>query len=126
MLSDDTLLEFIQEGYLLLNQFSQNLQLLMDNPSNSDAIGDAFRALHTIKGNSGFAGLSGTYYLFQYFTDYFRPVYDKKLDLSEKMLENFQKFPNIIKNILDNLNDGKNLKKDDAILIINQLGLGLE
>lgn len=123
MISEDTLLEFLQEGNQLNTNFIENLNLLSIDPSNEEAIGNAFRALHTLKGNSGFAGLSGTYFLFQHFTDFIRPVFDKKLKLTNDILAKLNQMVPIIKDILLNLNEGKNLKKDEATSILVDLGM---
>lgn len=54
----DILKEFIVETQENLDQFDKDLLSLEDNPGDTERIASLFRAIHTVKGNSGLFGFS--------------------------------------------------------------------
>src|SRR5256885_6683373 len=50
--------DFIVESAENLDQLERDLILLESNPTSKETLGSIFRAIHTIKGASGFMGLS--------------------------------------------------------------------
>lgn len=48
---------FLLESYENLDQLEQDLVQLETNPRDAELINSVFRAIHTVKGNSGFLGL---------------------------------------------------------------------
>ena len=55
---EDVLREFLVESYENLDRLDQEFVTLEDDPHNKDILGSIFRTIHTIKGTSGFFGLS--------------------------------------------------------------------
>lgn len=55
---DDIVQEFLVESYENLDQLDQDLVALEAAPGSRDLLGSVFRTIHTIKGTSGFLGLS--------------------------------------------------------------------
>ena len=49
---------FLLEGYELLDRVEGDLVELENNPGDLEIVDSVFRAVHTIKGNGGFLGLS--------------------------------------------------------------------
>ena len=56
---DDLLSDFLSETSDHIDGIATYLVLFEQNPSDSDAVTQIFRLVHTIKGTSGFLGLSG-------------------------------------------------------------------
>ncbi|MBN1969327.1 MAG: chemotaxis protein CheA [Candidatus Delongbacteria bacterium] len=55
-ITNETNDEYISEGFDLLDELEQSLIILESEPTNTEKIHQAFRALHTFKGNSGLMG----------------------------------------------------------------------
>ena len=56
---DDLLSDFLSETSDHIDGIANYLVLFEQNPTDSDAVTQIFRLVHTIKGTSGFLGLSG-------------------------------------------------------------------
>ncbi|MFT5322296.1 MAG: two-component system chemotaxis sensor kinase CheA [Planctomycetaceae bacterium] len=54
---DDVIKEFLVESYEGLDQLDRDLVALEDSPDDRDCLGSIFRAVHSMKGASGFLGL---------------------------------------------------------------------
>ena len=55
---DDVIKEFLVESYDSLDQLDSDFVALEDDPQDRERLASIFRTVHTIKGTSGFLGLS--------------------------------------------------------------------
>lgn len=79
--------EFIEEGQEFLTGLENSLSELEENPENSSCIDEAFRCIHTLKGNSSCFELENLTGLAHALEDVLGKVRDKKLTMSSDLLQ---------------------------------------
>jgi len=126
MLDEEMKSEFIEEGQTLHQNLLSGIKSLKENLQDEEAIENTFRSFHTLKGNAGFAGLSGIYRLYYGFTEFMRPVYDGKKDLSEDMLDKLPFLAKYVKQSLEKVEKDEDLPKEKANQLLDKLKIQVE
>ncbi len=114
---------YLEEAYELIEKMESGIRALESNINDPSGIQNIFLSLHTLKGNTGFAGLSAEFKLFSAFTDYFRPIHGKKLSPTAETIVMLKKFVPIIKQSIEEIKSGKSMQETKSEEIMNSLGL---
>lgn len=124
-MDSETLSIYLEEANELLEKMERGIAQLESNFNDQDAIQSIFLSLHTLKGNTGFAGLETEFKIFSCFTDFFRPIHGKKENATPKTIEMLKKFLPIIKKVIEQIKNGVSMEEAKASEIIQNLGLTL-
>ena len=119
----ETLSVYLEEANELLAKMENGISQLESNLNDQNAIQNIFLSLHTLKGNTGFAGLSGEFKIFSCFTDFFRPIHAKKENATSSTIDILKKFVPIIKTIIEQIKNGVSMEEAKATQIMRELGL---
>lgn len=78
--------QFVSEVTEHLDNFEKMLMTLEKEPSNYDALNSAFRAIHSIKGNSDYMGLKDISSLSNELEDLLDGIRSRRLSLAQELL----------------------------------------
>ena len=122
-MDEETLGIYLEEGYELLEKMGAGLEILSHNSSDQEAIKSVFMVLHTLKGNTGFAGLDTVFDLFSAFTEFMRPVYNKTETLLAEDIEKLGSFKEIIEKTLAKVKVGESWDANEVNDMLSSLNL---
>ncbi|AKP73511.1 Chemotaxis protein CheA [Piscirickettsia salmonis] len=102
-LEQDDLPYFRGECDDLINELTQSVDLLAENPKDSDTINSMFRAIHTLKGNAKIAGSVELENLCSLIEDVLEAFRQGKLEPDQKLLQLANLSIDGLKKMLDEL-----------------------
>ncbi len=92
---------FVQEVKELLENTENNLLSLETDSTNTEAMHEIFRSMHTIKGSAGVYGLNKTVQLAHNFENVFAKIKDGKIPISKKIISLALKAKDIILELIE-------------------------
>ncbi len=121
---DKEILEiYLEEANELIERMENAIRALEKDLHDQAGIQNIFLSLHTLKGNTGFAGLNPEFKLFSAFTDYFRPVHAKKASVTSETLAMLKKIVPILRSTIEQIKNGTSLQDIESDEILKSLGL---
>lgn len=115
---DDLLREFLAESNENLLRIEQEIVDLEQNPDDKDLLGSIFRSMHTIKGTCGFLGLSRLEAVAHSAENVLGAVRDGELTLDDAVTSDVLAAVDVIRDILEALEEaGEEPEGDDSLLI---------
>ncbi|RKX88172.1 MAG: chemotaxis protein CheA, partial [Spirochaetes bacterium] len=104
--------QFILEARDTLEKTSRDLLLLEKEPDNMDIIAELFRAVHTLKGNSGLFNFPAMTKVLHAAEDLMAAVRDNKLSFSAVVADNIFEAMDFVSTLLDEIEDTGELSTD--------------
>ena len=115
---DELLSDFIAEAYEALDKVDRGVVLLEKNPSDEHNIANVFRAVHTIKGSSGFFALKRIERLTHSAESVLGLIRDQDLQVNQTCINVLLKFTDRLRWLVEGLEQNfKEASGDDAPLI---------
>jgi len=119
---DELISDFISEAYESLDKVDSGIVLLEKNTSDEKNIANIFRAVHTIKGSSGFFALKRIEKLTHSAESILGLIRDRELGIDQNSINVLLKFTDRLRWLIEGLEqNGQEASGDDAPLIA-QLG----
>lgn len=119
---DELISDFISEAYESLDKVDSGIVLLEKNTSDEKNIANIFRAVHTIKGSSGFFALKRIEKLTHSAESILGLIRDRELGINQNSINVLLKFTDRLRWLIEGLEqNGQEASGDDAPLIV-QLG----
>ncbi len=119
---DDLTKEFLLESLEGLDRMQQSLAELERDPGDAELIGEVFRAVHTIKGTTGFLGFHRLESLSHAGENLLSQVRDGRVRVSGEVIEGLLQLMDGLRHILNLIDmtgdEGKRVDDDDADLIL--------
>jgi two-component system chemotaxis sensor kinase CheA len=100
---DDVIKEFIVESYESLDQLDRDLVALEDAPEDRDRLGSIFRAVHSMKGASGFLALPKLERVAHVGENLLVPLRDGELKLNHDIADGLLGMVDALRDILGNI-----------------------
>lgn len=102
---DDIILEFIEESFEELDSLDNKFVILEKNPNEKELLEEVFRTVHTIKGASGFLGLTDIVAVTHEAEDILNKVRTGEVKLTAKIIDEVLKAKDKIKVLLEKLQE---------------------
>ena len=119
---DEVLKEFIVESAENLDQLDRSLLALEKDPASTNAIEVAFRAVHTVKGNSAMFGFAKLQALAHSGEDLFSRLRDKKLRMNRKIATVLLAMVDTMRRVLGAIEKSGSETSEDHAALIAQIG----
>jgi len=116
---------FIQEVKELLEKTEKNLLSLETNNTDTEAMDEVFRSMHTIKGSAGVYGLNKTVNLAHDFENVFSKIKENKLSISKKIISLALKAKDIILRLVE-ANSEEDVQEKELVEITDEIKRILE
>jgi two-component system chemotaxis sensor kinase CheA len=114
---DDVIKEFIVESYESLDQLDRDLVALEDAPEDRDRLGSIFRAVHSMKGASGFLALPKLERVAHVGENLLVPLRDGELKLNHDIADGLLGMVDALRDILSHIEaDGSEGNTEDETL----------
>ena len=112
---------FLLESYENLDRVEDDLLILEKDPGNVERLNSVFRAIHTIKGNSGFLGLKGLETVCHRGETVLDRLRSGKLKLSADLASVLLELVDLIRSFLSGVEDSGEEPKLDSSTVIGKL-----
>ena len=99
--------DFFEEAFDMLDRLEQNILILDKDRSNTDAIQEIFRAVHTLKGSAGAVELFDTQKYAHRFEDLLDLIRENKIKVDDKTIDILLKGIDILKELIDGASEEK-------------------
>lgn len=114
---DEVMVEFITESYESLDELDRQL-VTLEQESNPDSLASIFRAIHTIKGTSGFLGLSKLEALTHVGENLLSKLRDGILDVTQEITTSLLQMVDAVRDIIEHVEaDGEEGDASHDVLI---------
>ena len=104
---DDIVSEFVVESYESLDQLDRDLLALEETPNDVDRLSSIFRAVHTIKGTSGFLAFPKLEKVTHVGESLLVPLRDGELTLTNDITNNLLAMVDAVRSMLGSIEGGK-------------------
>jgi two-component system chemotaxis sensor kinase CheA len=114
---DEVMVEFITESYESLDELDRQL-VTLEQESNPDSLASIFRAIHTIKGTSGFLGLSKLEALTHVGENLLSKLRDGLLDVTQEITTSLLQMVDAVREIIEHVEaDGEEGDTSNEVLL---------
>jgi two-component system chemotaxis sensor kinase CheA len=121
MADDDLTKDFLIEAYEGLDRLDNDFLALEQDPGNRERLAGIFRTIHTIKGNSGFLGLSKLQGIAHAGENLLSLLRDGKLQLTPEIANALLSLVDAIRQILASIEAGRGEGEVDYTLLVTTL-----
>ena len=121
--TDDLFVDFIEEAREIIDALDLGLVNLEKNPEDEKNLGNIFRAIHTLKGSSGFFALKRIEKISHNAESVLGLLRDKKLDFNLMIIGALLKTNDVLRSIIDSLENHKIEPEADDTSLITELRL---
>jgi len=121
--NEELLRDFFNEAESQMEILEQNLLGLENNPDDSNAIDEIFRAAHTLKGSSAAVQMMEINQLVHKVEDVFDEIRNSKLKVNNEIMDLLFKSIDTVKNMLEERQNGSVYEEDTTELVQGLIGL---
>ncbi len=107
LVTDELIKQYVAETDELLDSLEQELLEIEKNPGNVELADNAFRSLHTLKGNAGFLDYTDIVTITHISENFLELVRSGELELTHSQISILLEIPDKIRNALQNMSSNK-------------------